>query len=67
MGGGRPAAGQAAAALWSSTNEKKGGDGILTAGRSSGGRELDGEAATAQINSGDRTPRAATASCAWGA
>jgi hypothetical protein len=42
-GGGRPAAGQAAVALRSGTSEKEGGGRVLTAGRSSGGRELDGE------------------------
>jgi hypothetical protein len=42
-GGGRPAAGRAAAALRLGTSEKEGRGRILTAGRSSGGRELDGD------------------------
>jgi hypothetical protein len=42
-GGGRPAAGRAAAALRSGTSEKEGGDRVLTVRRSYGGRGLDGE------------------------
>jgi hypothetical protein len=42
-GGGRPAAGKRRRALRSGSSEKEGGDRVLTLGRSSGGRGLDGE------------------------
>jgi hypothetical protein len=42
-GGGRPATGERRRALRSGSSEKEGGDRVLTLGRSSGGRGLDGE------------------------
>jgi hypothetical protein len=47
---GRTAGGRrAAAALRSGSSEKEGGDRILTLGRSSGGRELDGEGGGSEV------------------